>query len=59
MKRGLITEIYEENGEKREHVKLFEYDGEKFIATWDGYLIPHVCARCMVERFLGKICDDD
>ena len=59
MKKGFITESYKENGEKRKHVKLFEYNGEKFIATWDGHLIPHACALRMVERIFDEICDTD
>lgn len=55
MKTGFITEKYYENGEKRERVRLFTYKNQTFMATWDGKLIPHECAKCLVDHIFKKI----
>ena len=47
---GFITESYYEDGKKKQHVKLFDYLGDKYMATWDGKLIPHECAKCFINR---------
>lgn len=57
-KTNLITEIYYENGERRERVKLFDYQGTKYMATWDGKLIPHKYAMHLIDRIFKCYYDE-
>lgn len=59
MKTGFITEKYYENDEKREHVRLFTYKNQTFMATWDGKLILHKVAADLIDRIFSQYYDEN
>ena len=55
-KKGFYHENYvADDGSIQKRVKLFEYEGQKFMATRDGKLIPHECAYCLLQKIFGHL----
>lgn len=59
-KSGFIMEKdFDSNGHTTERVKLFEYRGVKFMATYDGKLIPHHYATEFLDKLFAPYFDED
>ena len=57
--KGMYLEKYvAEDGTKQKRVKLFEYEGRKFMATKDGKLIPHEYAKQLINRIFDRYYDE-
>lgn len=48
-----------DDGSIQKRLKLFEYNGHKFMATKDGRLIPHEYAICLVGRIFNRYYDEN
>lgn len=54
-KKGFYEEKYvDKDGTIKKRVKLFDYNGRKFMAAKDGKLIPHECAYCFLREIFHE-----